>query len=206
MNRGQAHTLEAFVAVLLLVSGVIFALQATAVTPLSASTSNQQIENQQRTIASDLLAAADRDGSLKTASLCRYPASHNETPKQFVGTTENRTSYVEGGPPAECGGFGLLLNDTYDGRGIAYNIRVYTHLENGRMDQVAGRLDRMVDMGTPTDNAVTAGRTVVLYENDTLTTDDDVTVAESGLYEDGAASDSDRIHAVIEVEVTVWRM
>ncbi len=206
MNRGQAHTLEAFVAVLLLVSGVIFALQATAVTPLSASTSNQQIEHQQRTIASDLLAAADRDDSLKAAALCRYNQSHETAPMQFVGTDENQTSHVEGGPPSECGGFGPLLNDTYDGRGIAYNVRVYTHLENGQMDDVHGRLDRMVDMGTPTDNAVTAGRTVVLFENDTLTTNESVTVAESGLYADGEASESTRIHAVIEVEVTVWRM
>lgn len=205
MNRGQAHTLEAFVAVLLLVAGIIFALQATAVTPLSASTSNQQIENQQRSIADDVLMAADRNGSLKQAVLCRHPADE-DTPRQFVGTTENQTSHVEGGPPSECGGFGPLLNETYDGRGIAYNVRVYTHLENGRMDNVHGRLDRMVDMGTPTDNAVTAGRTVVLYENDTLTTYDDVTVAESGLYQDGAATGTDRIHAVIEIEVTVWRM
>ncbi|WP_138005350.1 DUF7288 family protein [Halalkalirubrum salinum] len=206
MNRGQAHTLEAFVAVLLLVSGIIFALQATAVTPLSASTSNQQIENQQRAIAADILAAADSDGSLKEATLCRYPASHNETPRQFVGTDENQTSFVEGGPPSECGGFGPLLNETYDDRGIAYNVRVYTHLESGGMDDVNGSLDHMVDMGSPTDNAVTAGRTVVLYENDTLITDDNVTVAESGLYQDRSATERGQIHAVIEVEVTVWRM
>ncbi|MFQ3285215.1 MAG: hypothetical protein ACI944_001946, partial [Natronomonas sp.] len=37
--RGQAHTVEAFAAAVLVVSGLVFATQAAAVTPLSASTS-----------------------------------------------------------------------------------------------------------------------------------------------------------------------
>jgi len=57
-DRAQAHTLEAFAAAILLVAALTFALQATAVTPLSASTSNQHIENQQRAVATDLLATS----------------------------------------------------------------------------------------------------------------------------------------------------
>ena len=68
-DRGQAHTVEAFIAALLLVSGLLFAMQATAVTPLSASTSNQHIENQQRALAGDLLSTAAADGSLTEAVL-----------------------------------------------------------------------------------------------------------------------------------------
>jgi hypothetical protein len=44
-------------------------MQATAVTPLSASTSNQHIENQQRALAGDLLSTAAADGSLTEAVL-----------------------------------------------------------------------------------------------------------------------------------------
>lgn len=69
MMRGQAHTLEAFAAALLLISGLIFALQATAVTPLSASTSNQHIQNQQQLIASDILTTSAENETLQDALL-----------------------------------------------------------------------------------------------------------------------------------------
>lgn len=62
--RGQAHTLEAFAAAALLVTSLFFAMQITAVTPLSASTSSQGIENQQRTDAEDALQIADREDEL----------------------------------------------------------------------------------------------------------------------------------------------
>src|SRR6056297_4050789 len=68
-DRAQAHTVEAFIAALLLVSGLLFAMQATAVTPLSASTSNQHIENQQRALTGDLLSTAAEDGTLQEAVL-----------------------------------------------------------------------------------------------------------------------------------------
>ncbi|MES3517653.1 MAG: hypothetical protein PPP58_08325, partial [Natronomonas sp.] len=76
-TRGQAYTLEAVVAAVLLIASLIFALQVTAVTPLSASTSSQHIENQQRGSAAGLLAAADKtvvdestgETALKTAVL-----------------------------------------------------------------------------------------------------------------------------------------
>ena len=64
-DRGQAHTLEAFAAAILIVVGLTFALQATAVTPLSASTSNQHLENQQRAVATDLLETSAANGDLR---------------------------------------------------------------------------------------------------------------------------------------------
>jgi len=77
-DRAQAHTLEAFAAAILLVAALTFALQATAVTPLlSASTSNQHIENQQRAVATDLLATSAENGDLEAAILHWNP--ENET-------------------------------------------------------------------------------------------------------------------------------
>ena len=67
--RGQIYTLEAVIAAVLLVSSLVFALQVTAVTPLSASTSNQHIENQQRASASGVLTAAEEAGILQDAVL-----------------------------------------------------------------------------------------------------------------------------------------
>ena len=68
-DRGQAYTLEAIIASVLLISSLVFALQVTVVTPLSASTSNQHIENQQRASAAGVLTAAQETGALKDAVL-----------------------------------------------------------------------------------------------------------------------------------------
>ena len=100
--RGQAHTLEAFVAAILIVGGLIFATQATAVTPLSASTSNQHIENQQQATIEGLLETAAENGTLTDAVLYWNP--ENGTFEDAPETDE----YAEAPPNA----FGGTLNET----------------------------------------------------------------------------------------------
>jgi hypothetical protein len=68
-DRGQAHTLEASVAALLLLVSIGIALQMTAVTPLSASTSSQHLENQLEETATGVLASSAESGELKSAIL-----------------------------------------------------------------------------------------------------------------------------------------
>lgn len=162
-DRGQAHTLEAFVAALLLVGGVIFALQATAVTPLSASTSNQHIENELRTDANDLLAVTAANGDLERAVLECDPGN----------------ATTRGGP---ANGFGAALNETFVDRGVAVSVRVIYRNDSG-----VTFVDPMVDMGDPSDSAVTSSRPV------SVPTDE-------------LCGEPTVEHAQAEVEVTVWRM
>ncbi|MFC7173351.1 hypothetical protein ACFQL0_08225 [Haloplanus litoreus] len=65
--RAQAHTLEAITAGMIVLASVVFALQVTAVTPLSASTASQHIENQQEASAAGVLDAARESGALHAA-------------------------------------------------------------------------------------------------------------------------------------------
>lgn len=201
-TRGQAHTLEAVVAALLLLAGLVFALQTTAVTPLSASTASQHIENQQQTQAEGVLAIAADQGTLKPAVLF-----WNESADGFHNAS--RDYYVNGGPPTR---FGALLNRTFADRGIAFNVFVSYQRADGSRKRV-----RMVFAGAPSDNAVRATRVVALYDGDHLydpsstgkyavrdpattvdTTDDfyapDTTPGSGGLYN------------LVRVEVVVWRM
>ena len=114
--RGQAYTLEAVIASLLLVSSLVFALQVTAVTPLSASTSNQHIENQQRASASGVLTAAQEAGALKDAVLY-----WDDGEKKFHDA-ERLAYYTNNYPPNE---FGNITERAFDGRGLAVNVLVY---------------------------------------------------------------------------------
>lgn len=192
--RGQAHTLEAFVAAMLIVGGLIFATQATAVTPLSASTSNQHIENQQQASIEGLLATAAENGELQAAVLYWDPEDG-----EFDGVPEQGT-YAHG-PPNE---FGHALNDSLLERQIAFNVDVRYAEPDGTSDT-----ERVVEMGQPSNNAVTATWTVSLYESSTLSSSNNEGERLGGLpdgefYADNIDADSE-LYTVVEVEVTAWR-
>ena len=191
--RGQAHTLEAFVAAALIIGGLIFATQATAVTPLSASTSNQHIENQQQATIEGLLATSVDDGALADAVL--YWDPDNET---FQDAPENGI-YAETPPNA----FGDALRDTLTQRQIAFNVNVRYRTANSGTD-----VEPMVRMGEPSDNAVTATRTVGLYDSSRLTGEDTSTLSQvEGSDGEFYAPDTDdgQLYNVVEVEVIAWR-
>jgi hypothetical protein len=190
--RGQAYTLEAVIASLLLVSSLVFALQVTAVTPLSASTSNQHIENQQRASASGVLTAAQEAGALKDAVLY-----WNDSAEEYYDA-ERLTYYTNSYPPNE---FGNITERAFDGRGLAVNVLVY-HNESKEPS-------RMVYRGEPSDNAVSASRTVTIYNGSELaapgtsTTVENATSFDEVVPYDGTGG---TVYNVVRVEVTVWRM
>ncbi len=193
-NRGQAYTLEAFTASLLLVGAILFALQVTAVTPLTASTSSQHIENQQSQIAGSLLDSAIANGSLTEAVLY-----WNETAGEFEDVDPEEGFYAVGGPPLT---FGQMLNRTFLDRGIAANVNmIYINEDDNLREQ------RMVHFGTPSDNAVTAFRTITLYDDDEITSSDhEQTVKNSSTYFAPDLDDENGFYNVVRVEITVWRM
>ena len=215
MDRGQAHTLEGIIAGLVLLSGLVFALQATAVTPLSASTSSQHIENQLEASAEGVLATAannsSRDpSSLKNATLL-WGDSDSDGDDEFRGA-DNEDFYTSDVPSNR---FGDLLNQSFNRSGIAYNVYVVYQQSDGRRVR-----QRMIYRGEPSDNAVTASRLVSLYDDDVLyhNTDGDgvaeptgtdgtthTTIEESNFYAPDVAS-GNSIYNVLEVEVVVWRM
>jgi len=192
-DRGQAYTLEAIIAAVLLISSLVFALQVTAVTPLSASTSNQHIENQQRASASGVLTAAQEAGVLKDAVLF-----YNESQDEYHNASRIRF-YTNDYPPNE---FGNITRRSFEGRGLAVNIVVYP--------SPGSSAARMVYRGEPSDNAVSASRTVTIYEDDELTAPGtSTTVQNSGnftSYIQNDSSASGNVYNVVRVEVTIWRM
>jgi len=192
--RAQAHTLEGFAAAIILLSGVLFALQATAVTPLTASTSNQHIENQQAAVAEGTLAAAEANGTL-TPTLLYW----NTSGDRFIGSGSDGT-YAGGGPPTR---FGAALNRTFAADRIAFNVEVSYRTAGGR-----GRT-RMVYMGSPSDNAVAATRTVVLFDDDPVgdgsgTLADVADDPDREFYADD--TDGGPLYGVMEVRIVVWRI
>ncbi|WP_159904911.1 DUF7288 family protein [Salinirussus salinus] len=199
-DRGQAHTLEAVIGALLLLTSVLFALQSTAVTPLSASTSSQHIENQQQERAQGLLAAAAENGTLKPAVLYWNPDVGENG--RFHGTDgDNR--YYEGTRPNVT--FAQMLNRTFTSQGIAYNVNFEYRTQSGTDTQ------RFIYNGVPSDNAVSASWTTVLDDSDHLYTAQGKPDSNARIGDDNTdfyipdTYDSD-LYNVVRVEVVVWRV
>ncbi len=196
-ERGQIHSLEAVIAALLIVGGLLFASQATAVTPLSASTSNQHIENQQQTMANDLLAITAANGTLQEALLY-----WNVSESAFIDANAELGHYSGSPPP------GHPLHDafsqTFEGGLYAYNIELRTVDERGGFDST-----QLIHMGTPSDNAVTATTTVTLYNFDTIDGDGprlDEMDGESEFWTDPHSNETASVYTTVEVRMTIWRM
>jgi len=213
-DRGQAHTLEAFVAALLLVTGLIFATQATAVTPLSASTSNQHVENQGAIAAADVLATTKERSDLKRGLL-----AWDDGNREFVEATN--ADHYSGLMPDTAHPLHDPFREAFDSRRVAFNVDVLLPAKPGD----SRSRQRLVDMGEPSDNAATASTRVTLYADDRLhdpAVDDlDGEFTGTALGEttaDGSAfahgyfhrpEDPDEVHAlyaVVEVRITVWQM
>ena len=173
-------------------------------TPLTASTSSQHIENQERAVAEGTLASAVENESLVSTLLF-----YNVTTGIYYDTTFSQ-QYAEA-PPTR---FGNTLKSVFRDRGVAFNVQV-SHLDGGGEVREQRRL---VYMGVPTDSAVSASRVVTLYDSDNLTRPDTTTsrrieqptnetlgnLSEDAFYMQDVSNGS--VYNVVDVEVTVWRM
>ncbi|MFC7138956.1 hypothetical protein ACFQMA_03775 [Halosimplex aquaticum] len=187
--------MEGIVASLILLSAVVFALEMTAVTPLSASTSSQHIENQQESTARGVLASAAETGALERALL-----SWNATSEQFYHTGEVGY-FTTGAPPNR---FGTMLERSFDRKGIAYNVYLRYQGSDWRT-----HTQRYVYQGQPSDHAVRATWSLTLMVNDEIRDENGdptgTTVSGEPTYFAPQPSSSS-VYNVINVEVVVWRI
>lgn len=196
-DRGQAHTVEAFSAAIVLLASVLFALQVTAVTPLTASTASQHIENQQSGVGGGVLDEAAESGALKRTVL--YFDDFNG---RIHNISSNAGAYTNAGPRTE---FGSTLNETFLDRGIAFNL-YFVYQSGGSV-----ATEQVVDLGVPSENAVTVHRTVTLYDDDHLydydeTRNASVTVRNATNYYIADRGANSPVFNVVKVKLTLWRM
>lgn len=192
MVRAQAHSLEAIFASFILVSGLVFAIQATAVTPLSASTSSQYIENQHQAAAEGVLAAAAETEATRIAVL-----NWDDSANKFYDAGENY--YAERLPTNRFGG---MLERTFKRRGIVANVYIDYEASNGQR-----RTRRMVYNGEPSDHAATATAMVTLSDDDVLYDGNEqptgTTISGANFYAPDVSTSG--IYNVLGVRVVVWR-
>ncbi len=194
-DRAQAVTLEALVAALLLLGVLVFALQTASVTPSGASTTNAHLENQHERLAAGALDSAAANNSLKPTL-----GYWNETNASFHGVHQ-KGFYPNDGPPTALG---ALLDRTLADQGLAYNVNLHYMSRDGHLRQ-----QPLVYVGSPSANAVTASRLVLLTDDDHLYdpsgTVTETTLSETSSYFAPDAAPQSHTYNVVRVEVVVWR-
>lgn len=197
MDRGQAYTLEAFLAATILLASLAFALQVSAIDPLARDTADQQLSNQQGGLAGSALAAAHENGSI--GETLRY---WNATGDRFHDAGND--GVYGGAPPTP---FGRILSDSLGDRGYAYNVNLYHVNTTGEYERT-----QLVFQGTPSDRSVRATQTVTLLDDDDRLepdfshSDDTLHNIEDSYFANDTATDPrGGVFNVVEVEVVAWR-
>jgi hypothetical protein len=197
MDRGQAYTLEAFLAATILLASLAVALQVSAVDPLTRNTATQQLSSQEGGLAGSALAAAEENGSIEQT--LRY---WNNTSESFHDAGDD--GIYGSAPPTP---FGRTLEETLGDRGYAYNVNLYHVNTSGAYERT-----RLVFQGTPSDRSIRATRLVALVDDDELLeatfarSGKTLSAVESGYFaNDTASNPRGGLYNVVEVEVVAWR-
>lgn len=206
-RRAQTFTLEAFVAAILLLATVAFALQVVSISANTASPADSELRDQHAGLARGVVDEAVADGNLSRTLLYwdqNASAFHDADAEEDGGHYITRLPQNDTAP-----GFGRALAAPFEGRQVRYNVDLYyADAEGGRGHQP------LVESGTPSDEAVRVTETVTLYD-DTRLLDANASRENATLRE--VAEDPDRefyapdtspdgpLYNVIRVEVVVWK-
>jgi len=189
-DRGQAFTLEGVLAALIVIAGLVFALQAVTVTPSTTGSTAAPVDSER---FNTIFAESADSGALKRAVLAWDDG--------FQGVTTGEDYFVDAFPNND---FGNGLNDAVR-PSVAVNVLV--HYRTGP-DTVKSQ--RMVYNGQPGDGAVRAESTVSVFDGDRLydatgNPRPGTSVQADGLYPGlSDRSTGSDLYSVLKVEVIAW--
>lgn len=196
-NRGQAHTVEAILASLLILTGLLFAMQTTAVTPFSSTTEDKHLETQQRESLSNIATLTHENGDMKETVLY-----WNTTNNTYQGSGEEIDYYTD---PSVNTPLLTKLSATIDSEQLVYNININYYNRTGAERSL--QTQRLLHVGSPSDNAITIREPLTLHDTDSLTTGSHPELQNTNrdeFYMD-SVNGTTATYNYAEVEITAWR-
>ncbi len=189
----QMHTLEAVMASTIMVMVIVFAVQATSLTPLTSSTANAHIEAQLQTIGQDMLSALDHSQYDQRSNLKKDILNWNGD--EYAWNSESYMSRANAS---------ISLNSSMEDmftyilipRGIAHNVQFSHMSDTGRFSSIF-----YIYNGDPSDNAVIVSRKVLLSNPDIGNTSTFQT--NTGIID---IDDTTDLYNIIDVKLILWRM
>ncbi|MDF1557507.1 MAG: hypothetical protein P1P80_04925 [ANME-2 cluster archaeon] len=178
--RGQMYTLEGAATAIMMVFLISFIVQASPLTPLTSSSSHQQVESQIENTGNDLLLVLDHVPEGDTYSPLKQ-ALIDWTGVEFNGQSDFYPTSVND------------LNNTFNAillaDGTAYNLEVAYLNEDNEWEN-----RRMLWNGLTSDNAVLVSKKVAIHDGDNIGT----------FIPD--ISDNTEFYNILDVRLTLWRM
>lgn len=187
----QMHTLEAIMAATIMVMILLFAVQATSLTPLTSSTANAHIESQIYIMGQDVLTALDYAPHGQNSDLKNEIVDWNGEMYVWNGThyqsDDNENNSLDG-PLVD------MLELVAVENGIAHNLQFSYSTSSERENYY-------IYNGDPSDNAVIVSRKVLLSDSD---------VGNTTTYETTTGipdiDDTTSLYNIVDVKLTLWRM
>ena len=230
-ERGQAITLEGFIAAMVVLMAILLALQAVVITPTTGGAVDRTVQSQLQQETRDTLTVAsttnpvfdnidedeDEEDENDLSRLLRYfntssdEGDFHDAAQSISGEdyrTYNTSQFEDRSITEEDRYFfGEVLNERFTAEGWNYNVEV-VYEDDGEFES-----REIVYQGQPNPNAFTASYTVTLFEDQPLLdADGDAKSTTLGeVDEDGSANypipneaDDDDIYHVVELRVVVW--
>lgn len=189
-DRGQAYTLEGVLGAILVVTAVVYGLQAIDTRAWQSQTdqNTQQLQNR----AGDLLTVAGESGALREATLC-YRDS-----RRISGSDS----------PDQRGAFEDILNQTFDSQGDQYNLYFSWNGTDQRETTVASSLT-VDNVDRAALSVATASTTVTLTDDMRQRIGDDCSstgpkIENSDGFYIPNVDDRSTVYNVVEVRLVVW--
>ena len=198
-DRAQAFTLEGFIASIVLLVAVLFALQAVVITPTTGGLADRTTQAQLQQEAQDALSVASQEGDLSATVL-----NWNTTADEFEGVNEptapeqEELTYSPEGF-ADQSRIGKILEERFSDDGWSYNVELVYADEDG--DEFESTY--LMYQGSAPSDAFTASHTVTLY-NDSEMANGDAVENDTTYPIPETDTTSDWIYNFVEVRVILW--
>ncbi len=192
-EKGQMHTLEGVAAATIMLLVIVYAIDATSMTPLTSSTANVHVETELQVLGQDILGALDYaepgyNSNLKNDVLVWGG-------KEYIW---NGTNYMEKGNAVDqsnlTNNLTKILKSTLIVQGIAHSVEL-TYLTNNGTSLIT---QKMIYNGNPSDNAVIVSRKIVLHNSDNSIN------TNNNLLKD--IDPSTDLYNIVDVKLVLWRM
>lgn len=198
-DRGQAYTLEGFIGAMIVLTAVLFALQAVVITPSTGGLADRTVQTQSQQQIQDTLVVSAGDGSL------------SETVRNWDGSggwdeTDTISDDARGVDEtysvdrfAEVSSLGAMLNESFAQDGWNYNVEVHAIDANDE-----SQVRTLVYQGSPSSSAVVASTPITLYDDQTAPADSNEQLSE---HSDATIPDGNgpgQLYNVVEVRVILW--
>jgi hypothetical protein len=189
-EKAQLHTLEGVAAATILLLVIIYAIDATSMTPLTSSTSNVHVESELRALGQDILNTMDY-----------AEPGYNSNLKNDIITWDGGTyiwsgsSYViKDGSNSLNNNLTAILNTTLIKQGIAHDVEL-TYLENSTL---LPNNRNMIYNGDPSTSAVIVSRKIVLQDTEAPSN------SNNPIYKKDI-DPSTSLYNIVEVKLILWR-